>query len=89
MLDRLCTTWHGWVSAAVYFPSYTYGSTALLHLAVAKLDRLHSSLDQAGKVAAWEDASHLIQHDEEVQAPSVHRMPSRHGVLFLASGQQL
>lgn len=52
MLERLCTTWHGWVSAAVYLPAYAAGSATLLHLSVATLDRLHSSVQIAGKSAA-------------------------------------
>ena len=51
MLERLCITWHGWVSAAVYLPIPTAGSAPLLHLSVAKLDRLHASVQIAGKSA--------------------------------------
>lgn len=51
MLERLCITWHGWVSAAVYLPVSTARSAPLLHLSVAKLDRLHASVQIAGKSA--------------------------------------
>ena len=39
-------TWHGWVSAAVYLPSDPQGYTTHLHVAVAKLDRLHADSEQ-------------------------------------------
>ena len=51
MLERLCITWHGWVSAAVYLPVPTARSAPLLHLSVAKLDRLYASVQIAGKSA--------------------------------------
>lgn len=46
MLERLCTTWHGWVSAAVYLPLDPYGYTTDLHVALAKLDNLHFDLEE-------------------------------------------
>ena len=46
MLERLCTTWHGWVSAAVYLPASPSGYTTHLHVAVAQLDQLHADFEQ-------------------------------------------
>lgn len=51
MLERLCITWHGWVSAAVYLPIATAHSASLLQLSITKLDRLHASTQIAGKSA--------------------------------------
>ena len=45
MLGRLCTTWHGWVSAAVYLPLDPQSYSTHVHTAVARLDRLHADLE--------------------------------------------
>ena len=45
MLARLCTTWHGWVSAAVYLPLDPQGYSTHVHAAVSQLDQLHADLD--------------------------------------------
>ncbi|DBA65541.1 TPA: hypothetical protein ACH3X2_003151 [Trebouxia sp. C0005] len=45
MLVRLCTTWHGWVSAAVYLPLDPQSYGAHLHAAVTQLDQLHADLE--------------------------------------------
>lgn len=45
MLVRLCTTWHGWVSAAVYLPLDPQSYSAHLHAAVTQLDQLHADLE--------------------------------------------
>ncbi len=45
MLARLCTTWHGWVSAAVYLPLDPQSYSTHLHTAVAQLDQLHADLE--------------------------------------------
>lgn len=49
MLDRLCSTWQGWVSAAVYV-QLDHNSYASLHYAVAKLDSFHAQLEQSSKL---------------------------------------
>ncbi len=45
MLARLCTTWHGWVSAAVYLPLDPQSYSTHLHTAVAQLEQLHADLE--------------------------------------------
>ena len=45
MLGRLCTTWHGWVSAAVYLPLDPQSYSTHVHAAVARLDQLHADLE--------------------------------------------
>ena len=52
MLDRLCLTWQGWVSAAVYLP-LDHNSHAHLHNTVAKLDALHAALEKSGKLCTF------------------------------------
>ncbi len=45
MLTRLCTTWHGWVSAAVYLPLDPQSYSTHVHTTVAHLDQLHADLE--------------------------------------------
>ena len=48
MLERLCLTWHGWVSAAVYLHAHPREASSQLHAAVWRLDQLHLELEQTG-----------------------------------------
>lgn len=49
MLERLCVTWHGWVSAAVYLPLPTARSAQLLNQTVVKLSGFHASIQLTGE----------------------------------------
>lgn len=50
MLERLCLTWKGWVSAAVYLPLES-PDYAQLQTTVVLLDAFHTMLEQSGKPA--------------------------------------
>ena len=60
MLERLCLTWHGWVSAAVYLQAHPSEAASQLHSAVWRLDQLHLELEHNGLYK--EDSSDIAQH---------------------------
>ena len=69
MLERLCITWHGQVSAAVYLPIPTAHSAPLLQLSISKLDRLHASTQIAGKSAEPHKVAVDLNHWQKLSHP--------------------
>ncbi len=48
-LMRMCHTWHGAISAAVYLPLSPQSGAATAHAAMEHLDRWHSDNEKLGK----------------------------------------